>query len=385
MAQAGDDQEKTEEATPRRRQQAREKGQVPRSKELGTAAVLVAAALAMIAFGEGLATALLTVAQNQFDLSRAESFAGSDYGAMAMGVLAELALPLSAFIVTLFIAAFIGNVALGGVSFSGQAAAPKLSKMNPLSGLKRMFGLQALVELIKSIAKFLVIALVAYVLLSLNFDAILALSFGDPAGAIRNALVLLLSLFVLLCCSLLLIVAIDVPYQVWNHSKQLRMSKQEVKDEYKQTEGKPEVKGRIRQLQREMAQRRMMAAVPSADVVVVNPTHYSVALKYDKARNAAPLLVAKGNDEIALKIREIAREYQVPVIASPALARALFYSTELDKPIPEGLFTAVAQILAYVFQLKQHQRGRGRRPNPLPAELAIPTELWVDSDGNGLP
>ncbi|MBY5990745.1 flagellar biosynthesis protein FlhB [Ferrimonas balearica] len=378
MAENDSSQERTEEATPRRRQQARDKGQVPRSKELGTASVLVAAAACMLMLGAQIGEAMLQVARNQFELSRAEAFDLGQISLLFGRVLTELMFPVLGFVLVLFIAAFLGNIGLGGMSFSWQAAAPKASKLSPLNGFKRMFGVQALVELVKSIAKFSVIALVAWFLLSLNFDEILQLSRGNPEGAVRDALVLLLKLFVLLCSSLLLIVVIDAPYQLWNHNKQLKMTKQEVKDEYKETEGKPEVKGKIRQLQREMAQRRMMAEVPKADVVVVNPTHYSVALRYDKTQSNAPLLVAKGTDEIALKIREIAREHEVPVVSSPALARAVYYSTKLDKPIPEGLFTAVAQILAYVYQLKQFQTGRGRRPIPLPSELPIPEELRAD-------
>ncbi|GAA4874531.1 flagellar biosynthesis protein FlhB [Ferrimonas pelagia] len=379
MAENDSSQEKTEEATPRRREQAREKGQVPRSKELGTAAVLVAAAASMLMLGEQIGSALLQIAEGQFDLTRAQVFDLGELSKLYRSILGHLVGPVLGFVVVLFIAGFLGNIGLGGLSFSWKAAAPKPNKMNPMNGFKRMFGVQAVVELVKSIAKFSVIACVAFLLLRFNFERILDLSSGDAAGAVRNALELLLKLFVLLCASLLLIVVIDAPYQLWNHNKQLRMTKQEVKDEFKQTEGKPEVKGKIRQLQREMSQRRMMAEVPNADVVVVNPTHYSVAIKYDKSVNNAPLVVAKGNDEIALKIREIAREHQVPVVSSPALARAIYHSTKLDQPVPEGLFTAVAQVLAYVFQLKQFQHGRGRRPIPLPNEIPIPTELWVDN------
>ncbi len=377
MAEAGDDQEKTEEATPRRREQAREKGQVARSKELGTAAVLVAAAITMIAVGESLAKALLEVARGQFSLDRVEAIGTPSLRPLFFDLLATLAWPLLGFIVSLFIAGFIGNIAMGGMSFSFEAAAPKLNKMSPIKGFGRMFGIQAIVELLKSIAKFLVIAGCAFTLLWVNFDRILGLSHGNPDGSIRDSVELLLGLFVLLCCSLILIVIIDAPYQLWNHNKQLRMSKQEVKDEYKQTEGKPEVKGRIRQLQREMAQRRMMSEVPTADVVIVNPTHYSVALKYDRDKSPAPIVVAKGNDEIALKIREIAREYEVPILSSPMLARALSHSTKLDQPIPEGLFSAVAQVLAYVFQMQQYRRGQGRQPTPLPSELPVPEELQI--------
>ncbi|MBY5978921.1 flagellar biosynthesis protein FlhB [Ferrimonas balearica] len=380
MAENDSSQERTEEATPRRREQAREKGQVPRSKELGTAAVLVAAAAGMLMMGGQIGEAMLTVAKSQFELTRAEVFDLGEISELFSRILSELMVPVLGFVLVLFIAGFLGNIGLGGMSFSWQAAAPKASKMSPLAGFKRMFGLQALVELVKSIAKFAVIALVAWALLSVNFDQILQLSSGNPEGAVRDALALLLKLFVLLCSSLLIIVIIDAPYQLWNHNKQLKMTKQEVKDEYKQTEGKPEVKGKIRQLQREMAQRRMMAEVPKADVLVVNPTHYSVALRYDKSINNAPLVVAKGTDEIALKIREIAREHEVPVVSSPALARAVYYSTKLDSPIPEGLFTAVAQILAYVYQLKQFQSGRGRRPIALPKELPIPDDLKAGSE-----
>ncbi|MBX5659829.1 flagellar biosynthesis protein FliQ [Pseudomonas aeruginosa] len=175
----------------------------------------------------------------------------------------------------------------------------------------------------------------------------------------------------------LLIAAVDVPYQIWDNRQKLLMTKQEVRDEYKDSEGKPEVKSKIRQMQREMAQRRMMAAVPEADVVITNPTHFAVALKYDPAGGGAPLLLAKGNDFLALKIREVAQEHKVMVMESPALARAVYYSTELDQEIPAGLYLAVAQVLAYVYQLKQYQAGKGKRPSPL-KDLPIPPDLRRD-------
>ncbi len=247
--------------------------------------------------------------------------------------------------------------------------------MNPLSGLKRIFGTDGLVELAKSIAKVLIIALASYALLVLQFEEIMSLNTESFPGNLVHAVKMLLWMFILLCSALLIVVAIDVPYQKWNHIKQLRMTKQEVKDEMKVTEGKPEVKRRIRQLQFEMTQRRMMAEVPKADVVITNPSHYSVALKYDAAGAGIPTVIAKGHDEVAMKIREIAREHQIPLIAAPPLCRAIFYNTELDDPIPDGLFVAVAQVLAYVFQLKQYKTGRGTRPKPLPNELPIPDEL----------
>jgi flagellar biosynthetic protein FlhB len=295
--------------------------------------------------------------------------------AMVPALLGELVLPLGLLFALVAIAAFIGNTLMGGMNFSTEAMMPKMSKLSPLSGLKRMFGVQSLIELVKSIAKVVFITLFAWWMLSSQFNHLLNLSMEGFPGGIIDALELFLWMLIILCCALLPIVAIDVPFQQWNHMRQLKMTKQEVKDEFKDSEGKPEVKGKIRQLQMQMAMRRMMGDVPKADVVITNPTHYSVALKYDAGKpGAAPKVVAKGTDEIAMKIREIAREYEIPIMPSPALTRAIYHSTELGHEIPEGLFAAVAQVLAYVFQLKKFRRGQGRRPQPLAKDLPIPTE-----------
>jgi flagellar biosynthesis protein FlhB len=368
-------QERTEEPTGRRLEQAREKGQVARSKELGTSAVLMAAAVGLAMMGGELATALLNVMEAMFTLDRTQVFDTNTMFNAWGAVGSELMWPMLKFLLFLALVAFIGNIVLGGLSFSGQAIMPKGTKMNPVNGLKRMFGVQALVELAKGIAKFSVVAISAYLLLSFYFDDILMLSGDHLPGNVFHALDLLTWMFILLCSSTLIIVVIDVPFQIWNHNKQLKMTKQEVKDEYKDTEGKPEVKGRIRQLQREMAQRRMMAEVPNADVIVVNPEHYAVAIKYDVKRSAAPFVVAKGVDDVAFKIREIAREHDVAIVSAPPLARAIYHTTKLDQQVPEGLFTAVAQVLAYVYQLRQYQKGRGRKPVPLPREQPIPDDL----------
>lgn len=375
MAENDSGAEKSEEATPRRIQQAREKGQVARSKELGTSAVLVAAALGFMMVGPSLAKALTSVMSMMFTQSRDQIF-DTNTLLNSWGAIAELlAWPVLSFVTFLAFIAFIGNIVVGGMTFSIKAFMPKTDKMNPLNGFKRMFGVQALVELTKGIAKFLVVAVGAYFLLSFYFFDILALTGEHLPGNIYHALELLSWMFILLCSSTLLIVIIDVPFQVWNHAKQLRMTKQEIKDEYKDTEGKPEIKGRIRQLQREMAQRRMMGEVPNADVIVVNPEHYAVAVKYDTAKSSAPYVVAKGVDEVAFKIREIAREHDVAIVSAPPLSRAIYYTTKVDQEIPEGLFTAVAQVLAYVFQLKQYQQHGGRKPTPIPTEQPIPPEL----------
>ncbi|WP_298717873.1 flagellar biosynthesis protein FlhB [uncultured Oceanisphaera sp.] len=370
-----DGQEKTEQPTEQRLRQAREKGQIPRSKELGTAAVLLSAALGLMMVGDSLGLAMARLFERNFQVDRAALFDPEAMMPALRDSLLGLMWPLFGFFAIVLVAALVGNSLLGGVNFSSQAMLPKLDRMSPMKGFKRMFGVQALVELLKSIAKVVFIATLAIWLLWGQFDNILRLSDETLPAAMVGSVELLLNMGLLLCMALLPIVAIDVPFQIWNHTRQLKMTLQEIKDEYKNTEGKPEVKGRIRRLQQEMANRRMMGEVPTADVVVVNPTHYSVALRYDKDKpGAAPMVVAKGLDEIALKIREIAREYEVPVISSPALARAVYHSTKLDREIPDGLFVAVAQVLAYVFQLNAWRKGQGNRPVPLKEDLPIPDE-----------
>ncbi|MBR9727339.1 flagellar biosynthesis protein FlhB [Shewanella intestini] len=375
MADNDTSQERTEDPTSRRLEQAREKGQVARSKELGTAAVLLSAAVGFAITGPALAKALYTIMEHLMKMERDQIFDTKSMYRVWGVVGLELAMPLVGFISLLALVAFIGNIALGGLSFSTKAFMPKGSKMNPMSGFKRMFGPQALIELVKGVAKFLVVAFSAYFLLSSHFTEILGLSGRHLPGNVYEALHLLVWLFILLCSSMLFIVVIDVPFQIWNHNKQLKMTKQEIKDEHKDTEGQPEVKGRVRQMQREMAQRRMMAEVPNADVIVVNPEHYAVAVKYDVTRSSAPFLIAKGVDEVAFKIREIAREHDISIVSAPPLARAIYHTTKVEQQVPEGLFTAVAQVLAYVFQLRQYQKGRGKKPTPVPQNQPIPDEL----------
>ncbi|WP_173497649.1 flagellar biosynthesis protein FlhB [Shewanella sp. ISTPL2] len=367
--------ERTEEPTGRRLEQAREKGQIARSKELGTAAVLISAACGFYMLGPSLAISLTRVFEIVFTMDRAQIFDTNEMFNVWGVVASEIAWPMAKIMLLIVVVAFIGNVSLGGINFSTQAMMPKASKMSPLAGFKRMFGVQALVELTKGIAKFSVVAFSAYFLLSFYFNDIMLLSSDHLPGNVYHALDLLVWMFILLCSSILFIVVIDVPFQLWNHNKQLKMTKQEVKDEYKDTEGKPEVKGHIRQMQRELAQRRMMAEVPNADVIVVNPEHFAVAIKYDVQRSAAPFVIAKGVDDVAFKIREIARAHNIAIVSAPPLARAIYHTTKLDQQIPEGLFTAVAQILAYVFQLRQYQKGRGRKPIPVPLNQPIPDEL----------
>ena len=369
-----DGQERTEEATPRRLQQAREKGQVARSKELASASVLIVGAIALMWFGESLARSLFSIMSRLFDLKRDEIFDTAKLFDIAFGAMTDLLFPLFLILITLFVAAMIGAAGVGGISFSAEAAMPKFSKMNPLSGLKRMVGMQSWVELIKSILKVALVTGMAIYLIQASQADLIQLSMDVYPQNIFHALDILLNFILLISCSLLIVVAIDIPFQIWQHADQLKMTKQEIKDEYKETEGKPEVKGRIRMLQREAAQRRMMADVPQADVIITNPEHFSVALRYKQKTDRAPVVIAKGTDHMAMKIREVAREHDITIVPAPPLARALYHTTELEQEIPDGLFTAVAQVLAFVFQLKQYRKRGGQRPKIPDYDLPIPPE-----------
>jgi len=370
-----DGQERTEDATPRRRQQAKEKGQVARSKELASVSVLVSGAVALMWFGNSLAIHLSRIMARLFSLKREEIFDLDKLFDIALGSISSIIFPLVLILIMLFISALIGAAGIGGIQFSAEAARPKLNKLNPLSGLKRMFGMQSWVELIKSILKVSLVAGVAFYLIQSYQRELFQLSLDIFPRNIFHALDILLRFVLLISCSLLIIVAIDIPFQIWQHSNQLKMTKQEVKDEFKDTEGKPEVKGRIRMLQREAAQRRMMSDVPEADVIVTNPEHFSVALRYNQGTDKAPIVVAKGVDHIALKIREIAREHDVFIVQAPPLARALYHTTELEQEIPDQLFIAVAQVLAYIFQLKQYRKKGGQRPVLNKDAMTIPPDM----------
>lgn len=375
---ADDDQEKTEQPTGKRLQQAKDKGQVPRSREAATATVLLAGIIGLVVVQTPLSQAVMNVFKRCFMFERSQVFDPNVMYALIGVSISDVLGPLVILFSIVMIASLIGNIALGGFNISSEAMSPKFGRLNPINGLKRIIGIMALVELIKSIAKVGFVAWMAYLQIMSYWPDLMRLSHEQLANGIVDALHISLKVGIGICCALLPVVVIDVPFQLWNHTKQLRMSKQEIKDEYKDSEGKPEVKGRLRQMQREMANRRMMAEVPKADVIVTNPTHYAVALKYDRFKaGAAPMVVAKGTDEIAMKIREIADEYKIPILQSPALARAIYHTTKLDKEIPEGLFQAVALILAYVFQLKAYQAGRGAPPRALPKdnEMPIPHEL----------
>jgi len=278
-----------------------------------------------------------------------------------------------------FVAALVGPISLSGWNFSSQAIATKGSRMDPLAGLKRMFSLKALVELSKALGKFIIVTSLALFFLNAVQRDLYDLGKMDVFVAMSESIQLIGWAFLIISLSLIVISLLDVPYVLYESAEKLKMTLQEVKDEMKNTEGKPEVKGRIRQMQREISQRQMMKDVPQADVVITNPTHFSVALKYEDNHRNAPIIVAKGSDFVALKIREIAKENDVPVLSSPPLARALYYSTEIGEEVPTGLFKAVAQVLAYVFQLKRHNQSQAQKPTlPAENEIEIPNEYRRD-------
>jgi flagellar biosynthetic protein FlhB len=377
MAENEDGQEKTEDPSTRKLEQAREKGQVARSRELGSVVVMMFGAMGLIFFGGMLLDACREVFQLNFDVDR-EALMDPDVG---MHKLLESAQRIIMALIPLFVvlalaATFIPPM-VGGFNFSMQAVAPKLSKLNPLSGLKRMFSVQSLMELGKSLAKFFLVSTAAVLILNMYSERFLSLGFQDPVNAMAEGMSIVMWAFFLLCSSLILIAAVDVPFQLYQYNKQLMMTKQEVREEYKDTEGKPEVKSRIRAKQREMAQARMMQAVPTADVVITNPTHFAVALKYDPQKNLAPIVVAKGVDFIAEQIKKVAIANEVMILRAPPLARSIYYHTELEREIPQGLYIAVAQVLAYVFQLKRFHEGKGQNPGQQP-EFPVPPDLKRD-------
>ena len=377
MAESESGADKTEDPTEKRKKDSREKGEIARSKELNTLAIMLAGSAGLLIFGGALAQDMMELMRYNFSLSREVLLNPDSMGLFLLhsGKIALLA--LQPVLVTLLIAALVGPISLGGWLFAAGSLAPKFSRMNPAAGIKRMFSAKALVELLKALAKFFIILIVALLVLQSDIDDLLRIAHEPLELAVIHSVQVVAWSALWMACGLILIAAVDVPVQLWESHKKLLMTKQEVRDEHKDQEGRPEVKQRIRQLQREMSQRRMMSAIPDADVIITNPTHYAVALKYDPEKGAAPMLLAKGSDFLALKIREIGAKHNILLLESPALARSIYHSTELDQEIPAGLYLAVAQVLAYVYQIRQYQAGRGKRPDPL-KDLPIPADLRRD-------
>ncbi|MES2534872.1 MAG: flagellar biosynthesis protein FlhB [Pseudomonadota bacterium] len=368
------DLEKTEPASARRLEQAREEGDVPRSRELATCTLLLAAGGGFWFMGDSLVRQLNRVLVSGLTFERAQAFDSDLLLARLAGSLGGVLLALAPLAVLLILVALASPLLIGGWLFSAQSLQPKFERMNPLKGLGNMVSMRALTELAKAIAKTILVGSIAWMVISSQIDEVLELSVEPLATGITHLGELMLVSFLSIVSALILIALVDAPYQMWQYANKLKMTKQEVRQESKESDGNPEIKAKIRAQQREMARRRMMSEVPGADVVITNPTHYAVALKYADGAMRAPKVVAKGADEVAARIREIAGASAVPLLEAPALARALYRHAELGDEIPEALYTAVAEVLAYVFQLRTFGEHGGTRPQA-PREVAVPPEF----------
>ena len=370
--------ERNEDATPKRLADAREKGDVPRSRELNTVLMLTASLIGFAVFGSTAVTAYKRLTVTLWQLERDTLFTDQ-------GILNALLVPFmeafwisAPFLAMMFLAAFIGPLCMGGWVFSTSSFKFDLTKMSPIAGLKRMFGVQSLAELGKSILKVVILGWLSVFLFGLFIDDYLRLGAVPLLDAVYGMFKIIFSILLILVLSLSLVALVDIPYQQWSHAKKLRMTFQEVREEGKESNGNPEIKSKIRQLQMANANRRMLLDVPDADVIIVNPTHYSIALKYDD-KLVAPLVVAKGVDTMALKIREIANKHKVQIYSAPPLARALYRHSEVGETIPSELYLAVAQILAYVLQVKEASFS-DRRRLIAPGELPIPDSFRDKED-----
>jgi len=368
------DAEKTEPASAKRLEQAREEGDVPRSREVATFTVLMAAGACLWFTGSGMVRDLSAAMVSGLALDREQVFntdvlihrVGVDVGRVLLACL-----PMG---VAVMVVALASPLLVGGWLFSGKAIAPNFAKLNPFNGLVNMVSSNALVELVKAIAKTLVVGLVAWLVVMHQKEAVLGLAMEPLKLGSVHLMSMLSSSFMFIVGALGFIAAVDGPYQMWHYANKLKMTRQELIQEHKESNGNPQIKAKIRQLQREAARRRMMADVPTADVIVTNPTHYAVALKYGEGMRGAPRVVAKGTDEVAAKIREIGKENKVAILEAPALARALHKHTDIGDEIPEALYSAVAEVLAYVFQLRMYSRGSGKYPDR-PTKVDVPPEL----------
>jgi len=347
-----DFQERTEQATPKRREDARQRGQVARSRELNIAAVLLAGAGVMAGAREHFGAALEELMRRGLSpdphlLDRP----GSMTTALATASL-DMLLAFAPLLVALALAAIAGSLAVGGWVFSTGQFLPQWSRLDPVKGMQRILSVRGLVEVAKALAKGLVIGGFAFICMAWARGEVLSLGTAPLGSAMGQAAHLVAVTLIACSFGMLLVALADAPFQMWSHNRELRMTRQEVREELKETEGRPEVRSRIRSLQQQLANRRMMKSVPTADVVVTNPTHFAVALRYDEKRMRAPVVVAKGADHVAARIRELAGRHRVALFEAPLLARALYWTTNLNQEIPGPLYVAVAQVLTYVYRVK---------------------------------
>lgn len=373
MAESESGQERTEEASAKRLSEARERGEVPRSRELGTMLLLMAATGVLWASADSLLGPIRDAMRADFDVTRALRLSDVELTLVLREALLATLLALAPFMAVSAVASVVGSIALGGWNFSVEAAGFKWNRIDPIAGIGRMFSVKSAMELVKATVKFLLLLGIATAMLWHHAPVLYQLASMPLDAAIGMTATLCFKAFLVVAGGTVLIAVVDVPFQLWDYGRNLRMTRQELREEARESDGSPEVKGRIRSLQQELARRRMMEEVPKADVVVTNPEHYAVALRFDPETMSAPRLVAKGADEIAFRIRAVARDAGVTILEAPPLARAVYHSTKLNHEIPAGLYLAVAQVLAYVFQLRRRPVG-GAAPTP-PRDLTIPPEL----------
>jgi flagellar biosynthetic protein FlhB len=368
------DQERTEPASPRRLEKSRDEGQVPRSPELSTFVVLIAAGAGLWVMGGHLTRQLSTLMKDGMKVPRNVGFDSTLILDRFFDQSLHALLALTPFFILLLLAAFVAPMLLSGWLFTWKSVTPDLNRLNPLKGIGRMFSLNSLIELTKALLKASLIGAMAVWTIWHHKEAVLSLIAAPLLASMSHLGELVVMSFIAIAGTMILITAVDVPFKLWDHHRKLKMTKEEVRQENKETEGDPHVKARIRAQQRAMARKRMMAEIPKADVIVTNPTHYAVALRYEEGKMRAPRVVAKGAHLLALKIREIGQQHRVPLLETPPLARALYHHTELGDEIPQALYNAVAEVLAYVYQLRRHQEHGDKLPRSLDT-LSVPDEL----------
>ncbi|WP_026354779.1 flagellar biosynthesis protein FlhB [Massilia niastensis] len=368
------DAERTEPASPRRLEKAREDGDVPRSREIATFTVLMTAGACLWAFGGMLVGRLGATLQSGLTLDREQVYNPNVLLERIFNDVVNVMLACLPIAGAIMLVALASPLLIGGWLFSTKAFTPNFMKLNPMKGIGNMFSTNSLIELLKAIAKTLVVGAVAWVVIMGQKEAMLGLAVEPLNAGSAHAGAMIAKAFLVIVGALGVIALIDGPYQLWHYHDKMKMTRQEVIQESKESDGNPQIKGKIRQMQREMARGRMMQNVPTADVIVTNPTHYAVALKYADGQRGAPRVVAKGIDEIAAKIRELGAEHKVALLEAPALARALYKHTDIDEEIPEKLYSAVAEVLAYVYQLRAYKKGEGEYPDR-PNKLAVPPEM----------
>jgi len=346
--------EKTEQPTPKKRQELKEKGEVAKSKELPSVAVLLAALISLSLFGSFMYNHILIVMKGAFSLSSIHNFNTPEFLKFAQNIIGRFIILLSPLFAAIFITAILSNVMQVGFILSGESITPKLSKIDPIKGFGRLFSKQAFMEFIKSLLKLTIVGGIAYLTVKSEMKNFALLSDMQLNSIFVYILKIFFKIFIRCSLAMIILVVIDYAFQRWEFENRIKMTKQEVKDEFKKSEGDPLIKSRIKSIQMEMARKRMMQDVPEADVVITNPTHFAVALKYDSSIMNAPKVIAKGSRKIAEKIKDVASKHGIPILENKELARNLYSLVEVGQEIPPALYQTIAELLAYVYRLKSN-------------------------------